>query len=237
MIQRYRNSRPDYDLWPPMETFQGFPLIEEVLSIAGRTIRIARIADVDALFSRLLDQPSDHPDVKDERIPYWAEVWPSAIGLSEYLVQHPHLVAGKRVLEIGCGLGLPGIVAGMLGAQVVLSDYLEEPLALARYNWKLNIGTEAKAMQLDWREAAKVPEVDLLLASDVAYESRTFPFLRTLFEHQLAKGCSILVSEPSRTFARDFFHSLPPHREHALRSTTVLRNGLAVKVNVHALLP
>eukprot|EP00775_Hariotina_reticulata_P012326 gene12326-12461_t len=61
--------------------------------------------------------------------PYWARVWPSAISLAQQLLQRPHLVAGKRVADLGAGLGVAGIAAALAGArEVLLLD--REPLAL-----------------------------------------------------------------------------------------------------------
>ncbi len=220
-----------------MQEFQGFPLSHEVIRLSGHGFSMACIADVDALFDRLLDKPDSHPDVTDERIPYWAEIWPAAIGLSEYLSLNPSLVMGKKVVEIGCGLGLPGLVAGRLGAEVLLTDYLNEPLELARYNWERNIQQPATVRQLDWRQVEDLPESDLVLASDIAYESRAFPFLRTLIGHYIDKGSVILISEPSRTFAAEFFKSLslfPGYSNHTIR---VVRNHLPVQVNVHQIVP
>lgn len=220
-----------------MQEFQGFPLSHELITLAGHDFSMARVADIDALFAQMLNQPSTHPDVTDERIPYWAEIWPAAIGLAEYLFLHPSLVMGKKVVEIGCGLGLPGIVAGRLGAEVLLTDYLSEPLELARYNWERNIQRPASVRQFDWRQGEDLPEADLVLASDIAYESRAFPFIRSLIGHYLDKGSVILISEPNRTFAAEFFKSLsllPGYSHHTIR---VVRNQLTIQVNVHRIVP
>ena len=56
---------------------------------------------------------ADMPD----RDPYWCEPWPSAVAMSAELLQRPQLVAGKRVCELGCGLGLAGLAAAMAGAR------------------------------------------------------------------------------------------------------------------------
>jgi predicted nicotinamide N-methyase len=220
-----------------MESFEGVPLIEEDIRIGDRSYRIARVANVDQLFSRLLEKPDDHPDVTDERIPYWAEVWPSAIGLATFLLQYPEQVAGRQVLEIGCGLGLPGIVAGSLGARVLLSDYLAEALTLAGHNWRLNQYSDATTRQLDWRDLSSMPEADLVIASDVAYESRAFPDLEKLIRHYLSRRSTILLSEPQRQFASTFFHSLNTLAAHSMFSLPITRNGITTDVRVHTLRP
>ena len=104
--QRYRISNRVSDLYRGCRSFR-FPLSHELITLAGHDFSMARVADIDALFAQLLNQPSTHPDVTDERIPYWAEIWPAAIGLAEYLFLHPSLVMGKKVVEIGCGFDCP----------------------------------------------------------------------------------------------------------------------------------
>ncbi len=66
---------------------------------------------------------------EDERLPYWAELWPSAIGLAHYLDRDVSL-RGKHVLELGCGLGLLGVIAARDGARVLCTDYEPDALAL-----------------------------------------------------------------------------------------------------------
>ena len=103
------------------------------IAIAPYLIDIERVTNIDALFEDLIAKGDEHEDMKDERIPYWAELWPSALALSHYMVAMSLDWKEKSVLEIGCGLGLPSVVAGELGArEVVLSDYLVEAVAFAK---------------------------------------------------------------------------------------------------------
>lgn len=111
---------------------------ELALNIAGIPIKILQITNVDDLYEELIAKGETHEDVKDERIPYWAELWPAAIGLSQYLIEFDIIKDIKNVIEIGCGLGLPGIIAGKLGANVIFTDYLEEALHFTQQNWELN---------------------------------------------------------------------------------------------------
>ena len=109
------------------------------LQLANHLVRVSRIKDIDKLFDRLLSKPAADVNVLDERMPYWADLWPSAIGLSKYIDENPSLVHGKIVIEIGCGLGLPGIVAALNGAEVTMTDYLQEALDFSQNNWNKNL--------------------------------------------------------------------------------------------------
>jgi len=178
------------------------------LKIGEMNVRLAQPVDPDKLFDDLLQKDPTHPDVGDERIPYWGELWPSALGLSEFLLRSPELVEGKSVLEIGCGLGLPGIVAGKLGGNVTLTDYLAEPVDFASYNWSLNSDEGSSSFLLDWRHPLVDTKVDVLLASDLAYESRSFESLNASFKKLVNEDGVILLSEPNRMFASLFFDLL-----------------------------
>jgi predicted nicotinamide N-methyase len=114
---------------------------------------------------------------RDEFLPYWAELWPAATALAAALPD----VAGLCVVELGCGLGLPSLVAAARGAEVTASDWAEDAVALLRENAARN-GLELRAEVRDWREPW--PErFDVVIAADVLYERRNVePLLERLRE-------------------------------------------------------
>ena len=173
-------------------------------------IKLTIIENLDELFNNLILKGDDHPDVVDERIPYWAELWASALAMSWYLVENQHLINSETlVTEIGCGLGLPSIIAGKLGADVCLTDYDEDALAFAKMNWEQNLpNKKARFQQLDWRNPDPSVSADLLLASDVAYEKRAFEPLLNAFKTLLKPNGTILITEPNRPVSTDFFSNL-----------------------------
>ncbi len=173
-------------------------------------IKLIIIENLDELFDNLIQKGDDHPDVLDERIPYWAELWASALAMSWYLVENQHLITPlKSVTEIGCGLGLPSIIAGKLGAEVCLTDYDTDALDFAKLNWEQNLpNKKARFEQLDWRNPDPSVSADLLLASDVAYEKRAFEPLLNAFRTLLKPNGTILITEPNRPVSTDFFSNL-----------------------------
>ncbi len=205
----------------------------ETYDICGISIKITVLTDVDRLFDEFMLRTDRDEDMKDERIPYWADLWASSIALARHIVKCGRITKDTQVLEIGCGLGLPGIVAGKLGAKVTMTDYLEPPLAFAKHNWQLNNTGKAQFKLLDWRKASDAFASDIVLASDIAYESRAFPILPNAFKLLTKPHGLILVSEPGRSYAKDFFKSLPEKGFKVKHFTYQIRhNQIENKVNV-----
>lgn len=204
------------------------------LDLEGLTVAITHITNLDELLDALIEKGEDHEDYRDQRIPYWADLWHAAIALGKYLVRENIIQPGWKVTEIGCGLGLPGIVAGMLGAEVLLTDYLEEPLEFLKINWEKNSKAPLQTLKMDWRQPAEHLQTDLLLASDVAYEQRFFVDLEHAFNRMMKPGGRIIITEPSREMAKGFIQKLQQHPDYQLRLTeeTVLWDGVSRKVNI-----
>ena len=206
------------------------------LPIGNYKIKIAQIENPEFLFDDFLNKKPEDEDFKDEQIPYWADLWPSAIALSEFLVDNSKLVKDKSVLEIGCGLGLVGIVAAKLGGLVTLTDYLPAALEFAEYNWKLNFKTKADVQLLDWRKPQNILPVDVLLASDIAYESRSFKPLLKALKVLVKKDGLILIGEPNRKFAKEFFTDIKNEGYFISdEARTVFKDGLKNKITIYLL--
>jgi predicted nicotinamide N-methyase len=103
---------------------------------------------------------------QDEFLPYWAELWPAATALAVALPA----VAGLRVVELGCGLGLPSLVAAARGAVVTATDWAVDAIELLHQNAQRN-GIALRAEVRDWRDTWE-ERFDLALAADVLYERR-----------------------------------------------------------------
>lgn len=189
------------------------------LPLGEETFALHLVEDVDSLLDDLLAKGERHEDVLDERIPYWAELWPSAIAMADFILESKDIDSQTSVLEIGCGLGLSGVVAGSKGAEVTLSDYLPDALRMAELTWLENIARPAKLMQLDWREIDPALTYDWILAADVAYEERNFAPLISAFKILLKPGTRLLLTEPGRAIAQTFLSSLEKQGFSVLRSS------------------
>jgi len=185
-----------------------FKTDEHTITIGEQTLTILSVINFDELYEQLISKGLQHEDVADERIPYWAELWPSAVGMATHMVKYPALVKGKPVLEIGGGLGLPALVAAYLGADATSTDYLSDAVDFAQRNASINGITNIQFRTFDWRKAEGYGRFDVLLASDVAYERSQFEHLEKAFRHLVNPGGLILLSEPNRYIAGPFLEDL-----------------------------
>ncbi|RMG68068.1 MAG: methyltransferase domain-containing protein [Calditrichaeota bacterium] len=181
-----------------------YALRQETVSLGEHRLHFFRVADPDRVIDRVLEAHAD----PDEHIPYWAELWPSALALGKFLFEQQPDLEGRRLLDLGSGSGYTGLVAGLLGAGVVFSDNQPDALRLCELNWWLNFHRPAQFWQMDWRNPPPVEPFPVILASDVAYERRLFQPLAAALDQLLAPEGVIYLSEPNRALARGFFQML-----------------------------
>jgi len=144
--------------------------------------------------------------VKDERLPYWADIWPSSTILAQHLLSlgHAERIRG-RGLELGCGVGLVTIAAMIAGYDMLASDYYTDALAFTRANAWRELGREPKTQMIDWRKFPRNARgFDLILASDVLYEKEYAEILPKIFKRALAPGGMVILADPGRIGVPEF---------------------------------
>lgn len=168
--------------------------IEETFEVGGRTLTLLRPPSAD----ELIDEDAF---AVDEFLPYWAELWPSGVALARYVGGLE--LQGRRVVELGAGLGLPSFAAALRGAAVLATDWAEDAVALLAANAARN-GVALETAVVRWDEPERLlrgAPWDVVLAADVLYEQRNADQLQALLP-QL--GGEILLAEPGRPFAQGF---------------------------------
>jgi predicted nicotinamide N-methyase len=144
---------------------------------------------------------------EEEFLPYWAELWPSGLALARHLAGLE--LRGLKVLELGCGLGLPSLAAAARGADVLATDWAEDAIGLLRKNAERN-GVLLRFARVRWSEPEPLLRAapwDLVLGADLLYEARNAEQLAELLP-QL--GGEVLLAEPGRPYAKEFlerFHA------------------------------
>ncbi len=185
-----------------------YRLGEEHHNICGRKIGVTCVEDAEALFDKLTVADPDSLEVQDERLPYWATLWDSALILSDVLLADDLIMPGESVLELGCGLGLVSSIACLKRARVTATDYQPDALKFAQLNGLQIAGVAPQTMLIDWRTPPQDQHYATLLGADLVYEPRFFDPLIATFDALLAPGGHILFSEPNRILGRPFFDRL-----------------------------
>jgi predicted nicotinamide N-methyase len=170
------------------------------------SIMISRPVDYD----RLIDDAAADPE---QKLPYWAELWPSGVALATKITHDPRIVRGKRVLELGCGLGVTAIAAMKAGADLLVTDYSPEALALCALNALDQAGVVPRSLRVNWRDSSPALHAmgnafPVVLAADVLYERRDVEPLLTLVDRVVAPGGDLWLAEPGRPAAAQFLDSM-----------------------------
>jgi predicted nicotinamide N-methyase len=173
----------------------------------AQSVTISRPVDYD----RLIDDAAADPE---QNLPYWAELWPSGVALAAKIAREPEIVRGKHVLELGCGLGVTAIAALRAGADLLVTDYSVEALALCALNALDQAGEEPTTLRVNWREPGRALHAvagegyAVILAADVLYERRDVEPLLALVEQIVAPGGELWLAEPGRPPAARFLESM-----------------------------
>ena len=164
-----------------METPAGFDVTREDVVVGRLRLTVARPRSAEDLID-------EDAYAVDERLPYWAELWPSAHVLAAELAARD--LRGRRVVELGCGVGLPSVVAALGGADVLATDWYDEALRfVASHSTKDALVVAVR--QGRTRRSTSVPEIDAPVARAIV----TF-FARGCGGFGPAAGCTVAGAAP-----------------------------------------
>lgn len=196
------------------------PQGRHTVTIGELTFTMETPPDLDAL----LDNAAAADPQAVDAIPYYAILWPAAHGLARYLWDHrAELAGGTRLIELGCGLGLPSILAARLGARVLATDFHPETGVWLVHNAAQN-GASLDYTQLDWNEfldprpatpdarslaySLQPAAYSLVVGSDLLYEKRHIPALVCAIDALCAPGGQAVITDPGRDHLQLFVSSM-----------------------------
>jgi len=148
-----------------------------------------------------VETPVDKRDNESLGWGYWDRIWPPEVALSEFLINQffPTKLTGVKVLEIGCGTGLAGVVAAQLGAFTMFSDMVPLTLEAVKETCQLNRISNFGTCTLNWSEKIVIKErYDLVLGSEVFYDEAILTDISRVLEQVLAPGGKGMFCDPNR---------------------------------------
>ena len=140
---------------------------------------------------------------RDERLPYWADIWPSARVLATYVARLDG--AGRSLLELGCGAGLVATAAALAGFRVCATDYYEDALRFTALNVAEHTGEMPETRLVDWRQLPRdLGRFDFVVGSDVLYERAYGELVARTVDITLKRGGRAVIADPGRIAAEEF---------------------------------
>ena len=155
-----------------------YPLEFEFLSVKGRDFHILTLKDLEPLISGkdIFKEAADFP--------FWVKIWEASVVMAFFLASlEPN--EGQRILELGAGLGVTGLVASSFGHEVTITDYKDEILDFSRVSAGVNKIKKVSFAELDWTRPHDLGKYDVIVGSEVLFHPRFFKPLLNVFKHYL----------------------------------------------------
>lgn len=173
-----------------------FRVVQTAVSIGGQSLSLLHPASAEELINE-----ADFE--RDERLPYWAELWPSSRFLAARVLEEDG--AGRSLLDLGCGAGLVATCAAAAGFDVTASDYYDDAIRFTRVNVWRNTARDARGIVLDWRHLRDdLGRYNRVVASDVLYERPYGTLVARVIDATLATDGVAVVADPGRVGRDDF---------------------------------
>lgn len=179
----------------------GYLTRELELAFGGHAYRVQALKDLQQYADP--DHVAERAGISSAQWSLFGHPWPSGLVLAEYMSGHD--VAGKRILELGCGLALASLVLARRGADVTASDH--HPLAadFLRRNSEANGLPAISFTRLDWeRPDPALGRFDMIIGSDILYERRYVELLDGVIERHAQARAEVIVTDPGRGNAGRF---------------------------------
>ena len=178
------------------------PMKQQQLTIGNHQITLQLPADPE----QLLNTAAESGDDVD---PYWGILWDAAVETAGCVLKF-HWPDRQRALEIGCGCGLVGVAGLIAGLDVTFSDLVPAAVELSLRNAAINGYADATGRTLDWRDDVD-ESFELLLASDVLYETSQHESLLDFAVKILKPGGCLWIGDPGRQQAERFLELAKQH--------------------------
>ncbi len=170
-----------------------------------KIITLPQLGDVPIVIKTKRDISDETPlDKRDDESlgwAYWNRLWPSELALSKFLIQEyfPEKLTGKDVLEIGCGVGLAGVVAAQLGAFTTFSDMVPIALEGVKETCQLNQIQQFDTCTLDWHSSFHPSQqYDLVIGSEIFYDTKNLPGIVNVLNTTMKPGGQAFFCDPNR---------------------------------------
>jgi predicted nicotinamide N-methyase len=208
---------------------KNYSLTFDKLKVGGNTLRLLKVADLE----EFLGDKDPFADVS--QFPFWIKLWDAAILLSYVLSTIPER-KGKTLLELGAGLGAPGLAAAAAGFTVTISDYEEIIMDFQQVSAAASGLENVNFTLLDWLSPPKLPTFDVLAGAEILFREEFFdPLLRVFDAYLKPDGVIYLAHDARRKSLPKFLKLAENDYTIAVNSQTYTREGTQVSIVINRL--
>jgi len=185
------------------EVKKKFEVDFEDIRIGDIKLSLLKIVNLENYIDKLADEVKDGEKLK---LPFWAKIWPTSLLLSYVLLKLP-IQEGDKLLEIGAGMGLCGLVAAKLGFKVVISDIENDALLISQINvLKNGLKDVAKVQRVDFTKDRLEMGFRYIIGSEVLYKQEHFrPLVKFFLNHLKEKDSYVILAKDYHLKAKKFF--------------------------------
>lgn len=196
-----------------------YKLTFDRFEVGDKRLRLLKIADLE----EFLDGKDPFANVSE--FPFWIRLWDAAMVLA-YVLGSQRDTEGKRLLELGAGLGAPGLAAAAAGYTVTLSDYEDIIMDFQRVSAAASGLKGIDFVHFDWLEPRTLAPFDVLVGAEILFRDEFFQPLLDIFSTLLKPdGTIFLAHDATRQSLPKFLKLADKHFDIALKKQTMRRDG------------
>lgn len=185
--------------------------INQIRKYGQKVFVLEVIKDLDEAIDQICDAMSEDEKLDpfaEDLSPYFGVLWPAAEALAQYLFENPKLVKNKTVLELGCGIALPSMLAAYLDADVLATDYHPDVEDFLHRNER-HSSIKVPYKRFNWRDSVEeIGKYDVVMGSDVLYESKHAKEVALGLLRFVKPGGVILLADPGRAYLQNFLNAM-----------------------------
>lgn len=189
----------------------------EPLQVGDIRLNLLTVSDLEAL----LDGKDALKNVSD--FPFWVKLWEAAIVLAQYLAAQK-FAKGTSLLELGAGLGAPGLAAAANGCEVTLSDYEEHILNFERVSASASKLDNVECLMLDWKNPPDMKQYDVIAGAEILFREEFFEPLLGVMDKALKPGGVIYLAHDERRQSLHPFLQMASEKYNIAASKKTLRS-------------